>query len=45
MRHRLLEELLQPDLQAGIEAGLANLEVSLATAHEPRTPELLLVGG
>jgi len=45
MRHRLLEELLQPDLQAGIEAGLANLEGSLATVHKPRTPELLLVGG
>jgi len=45
MRHRLLQELLQPDLQAGIEAGLADLERSLAAANKPLTPELVLVGG
>jgi hypothetical protein len=45
MRHRLLEELLQPDLQAGIEAGLAHLGRSLATANNPPSPALVLAGG
>jgi hypothetical protein len=45
MRHRLLEELLQPDLQAGIEAGLAHLGQTLATAANTPPPALVLVGG
>ena len=44
MRHRLLEELLQPDLQAVIEAGLAHLGRSLATASNPPPPALVLAG-
>ncbi|WP_216903144.1 peptidylprolyl isomerase [Synechococcus sp. CCY 9618] len=44
LRHRLLEELLQPDLQAGIDAALAELRRSLAPddATPAPTPALAL---
>ncbi|MCP9929368.1 peptidylprolyl isomerase [Cyanobium sp. AMD-g] len=45
LRHRLLEELLQPDLQAAIEAGLADYRRSLAPADTPVSPALALAGG
>jgi hypothetical protein len=45
LRHKLLEELLQPDLQAAIEAGLAQWRRSLAPAEPPGPPALVLAGG
>jgi hypothetical protein len=44
-RFRLLQELLQPDLQEAIDAGLANLGRSLAMANRALSPELVLAGG
>ncbi|WP_216908711.1 peptidyl-prolyl cis-trans isomerase [Synechococcus sp. CCY 0621] len=38
LRHRLLEELLQPDLQSCIEAALAELRRSLAAEQGPLAP-------
>ena len=45
LRHRLLDELLQPDLQAGIETSLAEYRRTLAAAQTSVPPALALAGG
>lgn len=45
LRPRLLEELLQPDLQAGIDAALAELRRPLAQEDYLVSPPLVLAGG
>jgi hypothetical protein len=44
LRLRLLQELLQPDLQAVVDAGLTELRRSFAPAAPPPMPELALAG-
>jgi hypothetical protein len=45
LRSRLIQELLQPDLQAWIETGLAALAGTLAPVAELQPASLVMAGG